>query len=89
MWKSAVTKHSIVYRGRKTSISLEPPFWAALQRIASERRQTVSDTVAFIGEQRETRNLSSAVRVFVLDYFFNAVGAPNEKQGAVTQSHGK
>jgi predicted DNA-binding ribbon-helix-helix protein len=83
------TKHSIVFRGRKTSLSLEAPFWAALQRIASERRQTISDTVAFISEQRKTRNLSSAVRVFVLDYFFKAMNVPNDKQSAATQSHGK
>jgi predicted DNA-binding ribbon-helix-helix protein len=83
------TKHSIVVRGRKTSISLEAPFWAALQKIASERRQTISDTVAFIGEQQETRNLSSAVRVFVLDYFFNAMNASNDNQNAATQSPGK
>jgi len=93
MSKSVVTKHpnrhSIVFRGRKTSVSLEAPFWAALQKIASERRQTISDTVAFISEQRESINLSSAVRVFVLDYFFNAMNASSDKQSAATQSHGK
>ncbi len=82
-------KHSIVFRGRKTSVSLEAPFWAALQKIAGERRQTISDTVAFIGEHRNSVNLSSAVRVFVLDYFFNATNVSNDKQGVATQSHGK
>ena len=79
------TKHSIVFRGRKTSVSLEAPFWAALQKIASERRQTISDTVAFIGEQRETINLSSAVRVFVLDHFLNAMNVSNDTQSAVAK----
>ena len=78
-------KHSIVFRGRKTSVSLEAPFWAALQKIASERRRTVSDTVAFISEQQKSRNLSSAVRVFVLDYFFNAMNVSNETQSTPTQ----
>ena len=82
-------KHSIVFRGRKTSVSLEAPFWAALQKIAGERRQTISDTVAFIGEHRNSVNLSSAVRVFVLDYFFNATNVSNDKQSAATQSHVK
>lgn len=89
MSKSVVTKHpnrhSIVFRGRKTSVSLEAPFWAALQKIASERRQTISDTVAFIGEQRETINLSSAVRVFVLDHFLNAMNVSNDTQSAVAK----
>jgi predicted DNA-binding ribbon-helix-helix protein len=57
------TKHSIVFRGRKTSVSLEAPFWAALQKIATERRWTISEAVAFISEQRESPNLSSAIRV--------------------------
>ena len=83
------TKRSIVLRGRKTSISLEEPFWAALQKIASERRWTISDAVAFISEQQESRNLSSAIRVFVLNYFFNAVNASNDNQNAATQSPGK
>jgi predicted DNA-binding ribbon-helix-helix protein len=68
-----MTKHSIVYRGRRTSVSLEAPFWAALQKIASERRQPISKTVAFIREQYGSGNLSSAIRVFVLDYSFNAM----------------
>jgi predicted DNA-binding ribbon-helix-helix protein len=67
-----MTKHSIVYRGRKTSVSLEAPFWAALRKIARERRQPVSKTVAFIREQQEAGNLSSAIRVFIFDHFFNA-----------------
>ncbi|HEY2533443.1 MAG TPA: ribbon-helix-helix domain-containing protein [Xanthobacteraceae bacterium] len=66
-------KHSIVYRGRKTSISLEAPFWAALQKIASERGQPISKTVAFIREQQDSGNLSSAIRVFVFDYFLNGM----------------
>jgi predicted DNA-binding ribbon-helix-helix protein len=83
------TKHSIVFRGRKTSVSLEAPFWAALQKIASERKQALSETLTFISEQRQTTNLSSAVRVFVLDYFLNAMNVPNDNQNAATQSHGK
>lgn len=83
------TKHSIVFRGRKTSLSLEAPFWAALRKIASERKQTLSETLVFISEQRQTTNLSSAVRVFVLDYFFNAVNVSNDDQDPATQSHGE
>ena len=79
-------KHSIVFRGRKTSVNLEAPFWAALQKIASERRQTISETVGFISEQPKTRNLSSAVRVFVLNYFLNAMNASKDNQNPATQS---
>jgi predicted DNA-binding ribbon-helix-helix protein len=83
------TKHSIVFRGRKTSLSLEAPFWVALRIIANERKQTLSETLVFISEQWQTTNLSSAARVFVLDYFLNAMNVPNDKQTAAPQSHGK
>jgi predicted DNA-binding ribbon-helix-helix protein len=74
-----MTKHSIVYRGRKTSISLEAPFWAALQKIAGDRRQPISKTVAFIRQHQKAGNLSSAIRVFVLDYFFSATSLPDAR----------
>ncbi|MGA7430386.1 MAG: ribbon-helix-helix domain-containing protein [Xanthobacteraceae bacterium] len=89
MSKSVVTKHpnrhSIVFRGRKTSVSLEAPFWAALQKIAGERRQTLSATVTFISEQRESINLSSAVRVFVLDHVLNAMNVSNDNQSSAAK----
>ena len=85
----AVAKDCDRFHGRRTSVRLEGPFWAALQKIATECRQTISDTVAFISEQRKTRNLPSAARVFVLDYFFNAMNVSNENQSTATQGHGK
>lgn len=53
--------------GRKTSISLEEPFWAELQGMATDRRMNVSSLVAEISLARQECNLSSAVRIFVLD----------------------
>jgi predicted DNA-binding ribbon-helix-helix protein len=67
--KSPVVKRSLSVRGRKTSVSLEDPFWKALKEIASERHMTVSDLVAIIESERQGCNLSSAVRMFVLDFY--------------------
>lgn len=67
--KSQVVKRSIVIAGHKTSVSLESAFWQALKDIAVARRATLSDLVAAIDQERRHGNLSSAIRLFVLEYF--------------------
>ena len=66
---STVVKRSIVIAGHRTSISLEDTFWKALKDIAKTRRETLSDLVATIDDKRRGGNLSSAIRVFVLDHY--------------------
>jgi predicted DNA-binding ribbon-helix-helix protein len=67
--KSLVTKRSIVIAGHKTSVSLEDAFWKGLKEIASERDVTLSEMVAAIDSGRPVGNLSSAIRLFVLDHY--------------------
>jgi predicted DNA-binding ribbon-helix-helix protein len=67
--KSPVIKRSIVIAGHKTSISLEDAFWKALKDIALAQGTTMSELVATIDTQRRHGNLSSAIRLFVLDHF--------------------
>jgi predicted DNA-binding ribbon-helix-helix protein len=67
--KSPVEKRSIVIAGHKTSVSLEDAFWAALKEIAAGRDKTLSDLVAEIDTGRPHGNLSSAIRLFVLDHY--------------------
>jgi predicted DNA-binding ribbon-helix-helix protein len=62
-----IVKHSLVIAGHRTSISLEDPFWDELKRIASERNQSLASLVSEIDAQRGEANLSSAIRVFVLE----------------------
>lgn len=69
--KSPVVKRSIVIAGHKTSISLEDAFWKGLKEIAGSRQQTLSDIVAEIDKGRQQGNLSSAIRLFVLDFYRN------------------
>lgn len=73
--KSPVVKRSIVIAGHKTSVSLEDAFWDALKEIAAQRKATLSDLVASIDSSRTQGNLSSAIRLFVLDYFRSTDGA--------------
>ena len=67
--KSTVPKRSIVLAGHKTSISLEDAFWRALKDIAGSRRMTLSDLISSIDHERKRGNLSSALRLFVLNHY--------------------
>jgi predicted DNA-binding ribbon-helix-helix protein len=77
--KSPVAKRSIVVRGHKTSVSLEDAFWSSLKEIGGERRLTLSDLVAAIDSQRQHSNLSSAIRLFVLDFYRAQLSAEGRK----------
>lgn len=72
--KSPVVKRSIVIAGHKTSVSLEEAFWKGLKEIATGRNVTLSDLVASIDTDRRHGNLSSAIRLFVLDYYRAQIG---------------
>ena len=72
--KSPVVKRSIVIAGHKTSVSLEDAFWKSLKEIAGGREMTLSDLVATIDTDRRHGNLSSAIRLFVLDHFRAQIG---------------
>ena len=67
--KSPVIKRSIVIAGHKTSVSLEDAFRKGLKEIALSRRMTHTDLVAAIDSERQLGNLSSAIRLFVLDHY--------------------
>ena len=62
-----VVKRSLVIAGHRTSISLEDAFWRRLRRIAAERGLSLNRLAAMIDASRGRANLSSAIRVFVLE----------------------
>jgi predicted DNA-binding ribbon-helix-helix protein len=64
-----VLKRSIVIAGRKTSVSLEDAFWSGLKEIAARRATTLSALIDEIDKKRQHANLSSALRLFVLDFY--------------------
>src|SRR2546430_17549684 len=72
--KSPVVKRSIVIAGHKTSVSLEDAFWSGLKDIAGSRNLTLSELVASIDGERRQGNLSSAIRLFVLDHYRSQAG---------------
>ena len=84
--KSAVIKRSIVLDGHKTSVSLENEFWDGLREIVVHENTTLSTLVGQIDHDRDSCNLSSAIRVFVFKHFRARVG--NEVPGQSEKSLG-
>lgn len=76
--KSPVVKRSIVVAGHKTSVSLEEAFWSGMKEISASRGLTLSELVAEIDSGRRHGNLSSAIRLFVLDYFRTRTATPDK-----------
>ena len=66
---SAVFKRSIIIDGRKTSVTLEDEFWGGLREIARRKNATATSLLKEIDDARTENNLSSAIRIFVLNYF--------------------
>ena len=69
MKSSTIVKRSIMIAGHKTSVSLEDEFWSGLKVIADERDMKLAKLVTSINSDRRHDNLSSAIRLFVLNYY--------------------
>jgi len=67
--KTTVVKHSVVIARHKTSVSLEDEFWSGLKVIAGERDMKLWELLNFIDSHRRCSNLSSEIRLFVLDHY--------------------
>lgn len=62
-------KISVIIANRhSTSISLEPEFWAELKDIAKQKGLSINQLVSEIDSVRELENLSSAIRIYILNY---------------------
>ncbi|MEM1388095.1 MAG: ribbon-helix-helix domain-containing protein [Pseudomonadota bacterium] len=63
-------KHSLTLRGHRTSVSLEPEFWAAFREIAAAEGRAVNALAAEIDAARGTEpGLASAIRLYVLRWY--------------------
>ncbi|OYR22365.1 ribbon-helix-helix domain protein [Brucella thiophenivorans] len=69
-------KRSVSIRGHATSYTLEEPFFEILEEIAQQRQLSVAALIAEIDGQRDrTINLSSALRLGVLDWLKSKIKA--------------
>lgn len=65
-------KHSLTLRGHRTSVSLEPEFWAAFREIAAEKYTPINALAADIDADRGVEmGLASAIRLYVLRHYRN------------------
>ena len=71
---STVVKRSIVIGGHKSSVSLEDAFWTGLKEIAASQQRTISALITEIDDRRHIGNLSSALRLFVLEFYQERAG---------------
>ncbi len=67
---ASLKKRSVRLKGHATSIRMESPFWESLKEIAQEKNLSLNALITEIDEKREG-NLSSAIRVFVLEHYIN------------------
>jgi predicted DNA-binding ribbon-helix-helix protein len=86
--KSPVVKRSIVVGGHKTSVSIEEAFWIGMKEISGQRSMTLSELVGEIDTNRHQGDLSSAIRLFVLDHFRNCSSGFDRRVPGHT-SHGQ
>ncbi|MBE6452845.1 MAG: aryl-sulfate sulfotransferase [Alphaproteobacteria bacterium] len=67
-------KISVIIANRhQTSICLEEEFLSALKKIAQEKNISINALVTEIDNNRTKNNLSSAIRVYILQYMTNAI----------------
>jgi predicted DNA-binding ribbon-helix-helix protein len=77
--KSPVVKRSVKIGGHKTSVTLEDAFWSELKEIAHSQRVTVSNLIEQIDKTRQQGNLSSAIRLHVLEHIRSGQGKEKTK----------
>jgi predicted DNA-binding ribbon-helix-helix protein len=73
---SAIIKRSVVVAGKKTSVSLEDTFWLALKEIAAQKHLALGEMLDLISGNRDSANMSSAVRQYVMQHFYSAAQPP-------------
>jgi predicted DNA-binding ribbon-helix-helix protein len=66
---SLIKKRSLNLAGHKTSIGLEDDFWLSVRSIATQEGVTPSQLIARINADRHHGNLSSAIRLYVLNHY--------------------
>ncbi|MCY0094348.1 ribbon-helix-helix domain-containing protein [Hoeflea ulvae] len=72
-----IRKHSVSIRGHRTSITLEDAFMDGLRRMADERDMALAALIAEIDSAHDGPvNLSSAIRVAVLDWALGRAAQP-------------
>jgi predicted DNA-binding ribbon-helix-helix protein len=65
---AAIRKRSVMIAGHPTSLSLEQEFWEDLRELARRRGTSLNALIGAVDAERHG-NLSSALRLFILDCY--------------------
>jgi predicted DNA-binding ribbon-helix-helix protein len=77
---TANRKRSVKIAGLATSVALEDAFWFAIQDIALKRNFSIGQLIETIDKERQHANLSSAIRLFVLDHYMKLASGKTDDQ---------
>ena len=66
---STLVSRNVTVAGHRTSMRLEPTMWDALAEICRRENATLSEIATLVGRSRSASSLTSAMRIFILDYF--------------------
>jgi predicted DNA-binding ribbon-helix-helix protein len=72
--KSRVSRRTVAVDGHKTSVGIEESFWTAFKEIAATKQMPIRALVSEIANSERSPNLSSAIRLYVLEYYRAAWG---------------
>ena len=78
-------KRSFAIAGHRTSIALEPEFWTELESEAAAVGISLAALVARIDQNRQGRNLASALRVHVLVNLSSPVYGEGDRREAAVE----
>ena len=80
---SGILKRSVAIAGHRTSISLEETFWEVLRQMADRESVSMQKLIGRIDSERGDQNLSSAIRVFVVNRLRTEVSRPADPESPV------
>ena len=85
MRSPTVVRRSIYFDDRSTCVTLEDAFWLALKEIARRRGMKLPDLIKAIDSQRGHANLSSAIRLFVLEFYRSQIPDAADREGTAAR----
>lgn len=78
-------KRSVIIMNKRTSVCLEDSFWLSLHAIVQMERTTIEAFIEGVKQEHDPRNLSSSLRVAILEYFQRIAVKDNGTRDQMTQ----
>lgn len=66
-----MNKHTVNVNGHDTSVFIEEEFWLELKHISKLKKKSISVLISDVDKNKKTQNLSSAIRLYILNHLKN------------------